>query len=116
MVAQRESGIWATTGRNKPLPLRQGILREKGIFSMMNNKMASFLGAIGACVVCLGISIYYIIPGYNHLLVTQDSSSSHPKHALAFFALAMICIVVALVTRPKAAKSAGQAEKEKDQV
>ena len=77
--------------------------------------MISFVGAIGACVVCLGISIYYIIPGYNHLLVTHDSLSSHPTHAFAFFALAMICLIVALVTRPKAVKSTRQTEKAEDQ-
>jgi len=69
----------------------------------MNNRRTLFWGAMIATVVCIGISIYYIIPGYDHLLVTHDSTSSHPTHAFAFFALALICVVVALVTRPKSA-------------
>ncbi|HLZ55796.1 MAG TPA: hypothetical protein VKR06_02515 [Ktedonosporobacter sp.] len=69
----------------------------------MNNKIALFWGALAAVVVCLAVSIYYIVPGYSHLLVTHDYTSSHPTHAFAFFALAVICVVVALVTRPRSA-------------
>jgi hypothetical protein len=71
---------------------------------MKNNHLALFGGAIIAAVVCIGVSIYYIIPGYNHLLVTHDATSSHPTHAFAFFALAVICCIVALVTRPKSTR------------
>ena len=77
----------------------------------MNNKMALFGGAIVVAVVCLAISIYYIIPGYYHVLVTSDPNGYHLKHASAFFALAVICVVFALVTRPKAAASKSQGEK-----
>lgn len=66
----------------------------------MNNKRPLFWGAIVGGVICLAVSIYYIIPGYEHVLVTHDSTYSHPTHAFAFFALAMMCVVVTLVTRP----------------
>jgi len=77
----------------------------------MNNKMALFLGAIVAPVICIGVSIYYIVPGYDHILVTHDSTHTHPTHAFAFFALAGICGLVALVTRPKSAKSVAEQER-----
>ena len=77
----------------------------------MNNKIALFGGAILAAVICLAVSVYYIIPGYDHVLVTHDSTQSHPTHALAFFALAVICVVFALVTRPKGAASKSQTGK-----
>ncbi len=76
--------------------------RERNTYTM-NNKIALFWGAIIAAVVCIGISIYYIVPGYDHILTTHDSTSSHPTHAFAFFALAVICAIFALVTRPKSA-------------
>lgn len=67
------------------------------------NRSVLFVGAIVAALVSIAISIYYIIPGYDHFLVTHDATSSHPTHAFAFFALAVIGVVVTLVTRPKSA-------------
>ena len=76
----------------------------------MNNKMVLFGGAIVVAVICLAVSIYYIIPGYDHLFISGSvSSQSHPKHALAFFALTAICVIFALVTRPKGGKQEKQA-------
>jgi uncharacterized membrane protein len=86
---------------------------KKGRTSMKNNNLALFCGAIIAALVCIGISVYYIIPGYNHLLVTHDFTSSHPTHAFAFFALAVICVVVALVTRPKSVSKERVLERER---
>jgi hypothetical protein len=74
----------------------------------MNKKRSLFWGALVGAVICLVVSIYYIIPGYDHVLVTHDSTYTHPTHAFAFFALAVICGLVALVTRPKSAKGAEQ--------
>lgn len=78
----------------------------------MKNKMAFFAGTLIAMVICLGVSIYYIVPGYDHVLVTHDSTHSHPTHAFAFFALAVICAIGALVTRPKAASKEPDGNKE----
>ena len=69
---------------------------------MKNNNTTLSRGAIVVPVMCLAVSIYYIVPGYSHLLVTHDVTSSHPTHAFAFFALAVIGAIAALVTRPKA--------------
>lgn len=65
---------------------------------MKNNNTTLFRGAIVVAVMCLAVSIYY----NSHLLVTHDVTSSHPTHAFAFFALAIIGAIAALVTRPKA--------------
>lgn len=64
---------------------------------------AIFYGAIIAAVVSIILCIYYAIPGYNHLLVTQNPMGFHTTHVIAFAALTVICIVAALVTRPKSA-------------
>lgn len=79
----------------------------------MNNKPPFFIGALIAAVVCIGISIYYIVPGYDHLLVTHDATHSHPTHAFAFFALAVICIIGSLITRPKSASASTNTDTEK---
>lgn len=60
-----------------------------------------FYGAIVVAIIALALAIYYVIPGYDHLLVTHDSASMHPTHAAAFGGIAVICIIAALVTRPK---------------
>ncbi|GCE18232.1 hypothetical protein [Dictyobacter kobayashii] len=78
----------------------------------MNNKRTLFWGAIVAAIICIGVSIYYIVPGYNHILVTHDATHSHPTHAFAFFALAVICVIVALVTRPRSASAIQAATQE----
>jgi H+/Cl- antiporter ClcA len=75
---------------------------------MKSNSIALFWGAIVACAVSLAISVYYMVPGYNHMLVTHDATHSHPTHAFAFFALAVICAIFALVRRPKAATQESQ--------
>lgn len=46
-----------------------------------------------AGVVCLLIAIYYIIPGYPHILTTSDPNGSHLKHFLVFLALAIVAFV-----------------------
>lgn len=79
----------------------------------MNKKQSLFWGAIVGGVICPAVSIYYLLPGYDHVLVTHDATSSHPTHAFAFFALAGICGIVALVTRPQSSQqraSAGNKE------
>ena len=63
-----------------------------------------FYGAILVAVVALALAVYYIIPGIYHPLTTTPPLASHPTHAVAFFILAVICVVAALVTRPKSAR------------
>ena len=44
-------------------------------------------------LVCLAIGVYYLIPGINHVLVSDHPTDRHIKHALAFIALAVIALV-----------------------
>ena len=60
-----------------------------------------FYGSILVAVVALALAVYYIIPGIYHPLTTTPPMASHPTHAVAFFLLAIIGVVAALVNRPK---------------
>ncbi len=62
-----------------------------------------FYGAIIVAILAILGAIYYALPGYSHILVTHDPLARHVTHTIAFAALAIICIVAALVTRPKPA-------------
>ncbi len=55
-------------------------------------KRAYLFGGL-ICVVCLLIGAYYLLPGVNHILVSDRPTSPHVKHALVFFALAVIALV-----------------------
>lgn len=72
------------------------------------NKTVLFLGAIAAAVVCVLVAVYYAIPGYHHVLTfgTHPANEMQPTHVALFAVLAVICVVAALVTRPKAKASA----------
>lgn len=72
---------------------------------MMNNRMTIFVGALIVAVLAIAASIYYAMPGYYHILTTHDYTSSHPTHVLLFAVIAVICIIGALVSRPKSAHS-----------
>jgi hypothetical protein len=65
---------------------------------------ALFIGALVVAVVALALGIYYLIPGiYHPLTFSSAPTDAHLKHAVAFFALCVLLIVVALVNRPKPA-------------
>ncbi len=64
---------------------------------------ALFYGALAFALFTLIACIYYLIPGFSHILVTHDPLSMHPTHAAAFAALTIISIIAALVNRPKTA-------------
>jgi hypothetical protein len=67
-----------------------------------NNRML-FYAALVVAVLAILVCVYYVIPGYSHVLITSgDPKATHIKHVLAFAALAVIAIIGALVTRPKA--------------
>ena len=71
---------------------------------MSNAKNPSlFYGAIAVAVVALLITIYYVIPGINHVLVSAPATAVHIKHVLLFAVLTVLGVIGALVTRPKAA-------------
>ena len=70
-----------------------------------SNRRTLFFAAIAVAVLAVLVCIYYVIPGFSHVLVSGDPKAVHLKHVLAFAALAVVAIIGALVTRPKAAIS-----------
>lgn len=68
------------------------------------NKRTLFYGAIVAAIILLALSVYYLIPGvYHPLTFSSAPTDAHLKHAVAFGGLAVICIMVALVSRRRVA-------------
>ncbi len=67
----------------------------------MKNKSAIFAGAIIIAIICIALAVFYAIPGINHPLVSENATSAHWKHVALFAALTILCIIGALVTRPK---------------
>nr|BBH94475.1 hypothetical protein KTA_26740 [Thermogemmatispora argillosa] len=61
-----------------------------------------FVLAIIVAIVALIVGVYYLIPGIPHVLASPPTAV-HVKHAVLFFAIAVICVIGALVTRPRAA-------------
>lgn len=61
---------------------------------------ALFFGGIVLVILGIALGIFFLVPGVNHIIA---DSHQHTKHAIAFFALAVLGILVALVNRPKAA-------------
>jgi hypothetical protein len=75
------------------------IFKQEGLF--MKNNSAVFFGAIVVGIVCIALAVFYAIPGVNHPLASAPATASHWKHVALFAALAVLCIIGALVTRPK---------------
>ena len=69
-----------------------------------NNRSALFYGAIVIAVISLILLIYYAIPGVYHVLTTGNPMSAHFKHVALFAAITVICVIAALVTRPRSAR------------
>ncbi len=62
-----------------------------------------FYGAIVVAVIAIALAIYYVIPNMTHVLAS--GTGAHYKHAALFSAVAVICIIGALINRPKSAKA-----------
>ena len=64
---------------------------------------ALFIGAIVVAVIALGLGIFYLVPGVTHPFTFSGTpTSSHYTHAIVFFIVAVLLVLVALVNRPKA--------------
>ncbi|HTK09956.1 MAG TPA: hypothetical protein VL485_22480 [Ktedonobacteraceae bacterium] len=62
-----------------------------------------FYGAIVVAIIGLLLAIFYAIPGLSHPLVSSNPLAAHYKHVALFAVLAILGVVGALVSRPKAA-------------
>jgi hypothetical protein len=66
------------------------------------NRTTLFYGAIVIAVIALALAIYYIVPGvYHPLTFSGTPTDSHKTHAIVFFILFILLVIVALVNRPK---------------
>jgi hypothetical protein len=64
---------------------------------------ALFYGAIVVAVISLALGIYYAVPGVYHVLTSgsHPALEPQPSHVVLFIGIAVVCIVAALVTRPR---------------
>jgi hypothetical protein len=63
------------------------------------------LALILVAVVALAMGIWYLIPGVYHPLVTSgDANAQHIKHAIAFFAVAVLAAIGSRFVRPSPAR------------
>jgi hypothetical protein len=64
---------------------------------------ALFFGAIAVAVIAFIIGVYYAIPGVTHVFISGSHKATDPQpaHIVLFLGIAIICVLVALVTRPK---------------
>jgi cytochrome b561 len=69
----------------------------------MKNNSSIFIGAIVVAIICVVLAVFYAIPGIYHPLTSAPATASHWKHVALFAALAVLCVIGALVTRPKKA-------------
>jgi hypothetical protein len=84
-----------------PLRVEARDYRETQKLVLFMNRMVIFIGAIIVAILATVACIYYATSGHYHILVTHDYTSGHPTHAVLFGAIAVICIIAALVMRPK---------------
>lgn len=61
---------------------------------------ALFFGAIIVAIICVALGVFFLIPGIPHIIA---DSNQHIKHAIAFFGVAVLAVLAAIVNRPKAA-------------
>jgi hypothetical protein len=57
------------------------------------------IALIVAAVVCAIIAVYYLIPNIYHPFTFSPPLESHPTHALAFFALAVLAAIASRFVR-----------------
>ena len=55
-------------------------------------KSAYLIGGILA-LVCFAIAIYYILPGFYHVLTFSDPYKSHVTHFILFIGLGVISLI-----------------------
>ena len=56
---------------------------------------SAYLVGGALAVICLAIAIYYIIPGFYHVLTFSDPYKSHLTHFVLFLGLAVISVLAA---------------------
>jgi len=65
------------------------------------NRKKIFAAGITVGIICIIIAIYYVIPGYSHLFVLSQSTTSHKTHFIVFTLVGLLAFAVAYANRPK---------------
>jgi hypothetical protein len=77
------------------------MISTEGIRVFMS-KTTLFYGAIVIAIIALALAVYYIVPGvYHPFTFSGTPTDSHKTHAIVFFILFVLLVIVALVNRPK---------------
>jgi hypothetical protein len=63
---------------------------------------ALFFGGILVAIIGVALGVFFLIPNIPHIIA---DSNQHWKHAIAFFALAVVAILIVLVNRPRTSAS-----------
>jgi hypothetical protein len=71
--------------------------RKERFENIMKNP-GLFFGGIVVAIIGLALGVFFLVPNVPHIIA---DSNMHLKHAIAFFCLAVVGIIAALVSRPK---------------
>ena len=62
-----------------------------------------YLLVILVAIACAGIGVYYLIPGFEHILlfsISGNPNTYHLKHALVFFGLSVVALLGVRFVQP----------------
>ncbi len=73
---------------------------NKHVLATLKNPLL-FVGSIIGAIVCLGLAIYYAVPGVYHVSLGHSHPPLDPKldYMAAFLVLAVICAGIAVLAR-----------------
>ena len=60
-----------------------------------------FFGGIVLAIICIALTIYYVLPAHYMHLFASNPYGTNVKHAVAFAVIAVICLLVAAINRPR---------------
>jgi len=82
------------------------VTNQRKVFKSIMKNPLLFYGAIVVSIIALALCVFYFIPGpYHPLTFSGTPTARHTTHAIAFFILFLLLVVVALVNRPKSTSS-----------
>jgi divalent metal cation (Fe/Co/Zn/Cd) transporter len=66
---------------------------------------ALFIGSLIVAVIALALGVFYLVPGIYHPLTfgSHPPMDTQPTHAIVFFIVAVLLVLVALINRPRPA-------------
>jgi hypothetical protein len=70
-----------------------------------------FYLAIALVIIGIAVGVYYLIPGFHHIIIFSlhqgtDTFAARPLHAVVGFIVAVVGVVLVFLARPKKAAAA----------